>query len=137
MEGNNIVKEVNTDTTPGPARYRADTGKKHTLIRRLHLTQKVINSQQPTATLNAEKSHLPQLFSQTPFPKLPRIEKTLFREIDALHIRHIRWRGPADARSDQNRIRFKNNSIIDNLVNSQSEEIVVLDNGAFVSCASD
>ena len=82
------------------------------------------------------KSHLPQTLGQPPLSKLPGIKQPLLRQIDILHIRRIRRRGTADARGDQNRVRLEDNTVVDDLVDSQGDEVVVFDDGAFVRGAS-
>lgn len=81
--------------------------------------------------------HLPQSLRQPPFPKLPRIHQPLLRQINVLHIRRIRGRRSADPRCNENRVRFEDDAVVDDLVNGQRDEVVVLDDSAFVGCSSD
>lgn len=79
--------------------------------------------------------HLPQPLRQTPLSKLPGIHQTLFGQVDALQVRCIRSRSATDAGGDQHWIGFQNDSIVDNLIDGQGDQVVVLDDCALVGCA--
>lgn len=79
--------------------------------------------------------HLPQLLGQTPLAKLPRIEQALLREIDVLHIRGVRGRCPTNPRGDHDRVSLEDDSVVDDFVNGQGDEVVVLHDGALVGGA--
>ena len=80
--------------------------------------------------------HLPQLLCQSSLPKLPGVQESLFRQIDTLHIGRIRRRRTADPRSNQDGIGFENDSIVDDFVDGQGEEVVVFHNCALIRCSS-
>lgn len=80
----------------------------------------------------ASALHLPQTISKSALAKLPRIHQTLLRQIDVLHVGRILGRSTADTRGNEHRISLENDSIVDDLVNSEGNKVVVLDDSALV-----
>lgn len=75
---------------------------------------------------------LPYPLRQLPLSKLPRIQESLLRQLDIPHTRHILSRGPANARRDGDGVGLEDDSVVDELVNGQGDEVVVFDDGALV-----
>lgn len=75
---------------------------------------------------------LPQPIPQLRLPKLRQIVHALLTQINALQLRHILRRRLANPLHDNRRIRLEDNAIIDNLIDSQGNQVVVLDYGALI-----
>ena len=84
---------------------------------------------------NSLSLHLPQALSETALAELPRIHQTLLGEVDVLHVGRIGGGGAADSRSDHDRVGFEDDSVIDDLVDSEGNKVVVLDDGTLVGGA--
>lgn len=76
--------------------------------------------------------HLSQALGQAPLSEFPGIEQALFGEVDALHVWCIGGGGTADPGCDHNRVGLEDDSVVDNLVNCEGDQVVVLDDGTLV-----
>jgi hypothetical protein len=92
----------------------------------------------PKTPLVANSSHvirsktLAHPLNELPLTKVPDVPQAFLRQIDTLNRGHILHGRTADTRGDDNRVRFQNDSIIHNLIDSQGNKVVVLDDGAAV-----
>jgi hypothetical protein len=75
---------------------------------------------------------LPQPIPQLRLSKLRKIVHSLFTKINPLQLGNILRRRLANSLHNNRRIRFEDNSIIDNLVNSQGNEVIVFNYSALI-----
>ena len=75
---------------------------------------------------------LPQPIPQLRLPKLRQIIHALLTQINALQLRHILRRRLADSLHNNRRVGLEDNAIVDDLVNSEGDEVVVLDDCAAI-----
>lgn len=78
---------------------------------------------------------LSETLRQSSLTKLPGIEQTLLGQVDALDVRHVVRRRTADARGNKDGVGLEDDTVVDDLVDSQGDEVVVLDDSALVSRA--
>jgi hypothetical protein len=62
---------------------------------------------------------LPYPLRKLSLAKLPCVQESLFREVDVLHRGHVLSWGLADARGNNDRVRFEDNTVVYELVNSE------------------
>jgi hypothetical protein len=94
----------------------------------------------PTPT-NTNSQTLPQPVAQLRLTELCQIVHALLAQVDVLQLRDVLGRGAADALDDDGGVRLKDDTVVDNLIDGQREEVVVLDDRALVyrlpvSCVS-
>lgn len=65
--------------------------------------------------------HLPQSLCQTPLSELPGIHQSLFRQVDALHVRRIGGRCTADTRGNKDGVGLEDDTVVDDLVNGEGD----------------
>jgi len=75
---------------------------------------------------------LPHPLRELPLPKIPHIQQALLTQIQLLDIRRILLRRPADPPRHHHGIRLQDDAVVDDLVDGKGDEVVVLDEGAFV-----
>lgn len=75
---------------------------------------------------------LSQPITQLGLPKLRQIVHALLTQINALQLRDVLCRCSADTLHDDGGIRFEDDAVVDDLVDSEGDKVVVFDYGAFV-----
>ena len=80
---------------------------------------------------------LPHPLRQLPLPKIPHIHDPLLAQIQLLHVRRILLRWPTDPACDDDGIRLEDDAVVDDFVDGEGDEVVVLDQGAFVGGVPD